>query len=103
MPSRRPAASTMGPPDDPRLRGAVCSMLPATRRPRGPRNACPTAETNPDVARRPRQAGGGRAALGRDGGRIPGEGGHAGGVDGEDSNVTVAVDAAHRAHRGAPV
>ena len=40
-PSRRPSPSTSGPPDEPRGSGAVCSMAPGMRRPRGPRNARP--------------------------------------------------------------
>src|ERR687898_413082 len=49
MPRSRPAVSTTGPPEAPRGRGAVCSMLPAMRRPRGPRKAPPTPETSPKV------------------------------------------------------
>ena len=37
IPSRRPSASTSGPPDEPRGSGAVCSIEPPMRRPRGPR------------------------------------------------------------------
>ena len=36
-PSRRPAGSTSGPPEEPRGSGAVCSIEPPMRRPRGPR------------------------------------------------------------------
>ena len=36
-PSRRPSRSTSGPPPEPRGSGAVCSIAPAMRRPRGPR------------------------------------------------------------------
>src|SRR6185369_3277716 len=42
-----------GPPDDPGASGAVCSRLPAIRRPPGPRNARPIAETVPRVTRVP--------------------------------------------------
>ena len=56
-PSRRPSASTSGPPDEPRGSGAVCSMAPWMRRPRGPRKLRPPEETKPSVARRPRPPG----------------------------------------------
>ena len=41
MPSRRPSASTSGPPEEPRGSGAECSIEPPMRRPRGPRNERP--------------------------------------------------------------
>ena len=56
-PRSRPSESTSGPPDEPRGRGAVCSMAPRTRRPRGPRKLRPSDDTKPGVARRPRPPG----------------------------------------------
>src|SRR5574340_671443 len=47
----RPEASRSGPPDEPGASGAVCSRLPAIRRPRGPRKARAVAETVPSVTR----------------------------------------------------
>src|SRR6187200_2181441 len=52
-PTNFPAASTMAPPDDPGASGAVCSTLPAIRRPPGPRNERETDETSPNVTRTP--------------------------------------------------
>ena len=47
------SASTSALPDEPAASGAVCSIEPAMRRPRGPRKACPTADTSPNVTRGP--------------------------------------------------
>ena len=63
-PSRRPSPSTSGPPDEPRGRGAVCSMAPWMRRPRGPRNERLADETVPKVTRSPRPPGLARANTG---------------------------------------
>src|SRR6185436_12751757 len=57
MPSSCPSPLTIGPPEEPGRRGAVCSTAPATRRPRGPRNARPMPETYPTVTRSPLPAG----------------------------------------------
>ena len=57
MPMTSPSASTTGPPDDPGSSGAVCSIDPAMRRPRGPRNDASVAETSPNVTRSPRPPG----------------------------------------------
>ena len=54
---RLPARSTSGPPELPRGSGAVCSIEPATRRPRGPRKPRPVADTSPNVVRSPRPPG----------------------------------------------
>ena len=56
-PSSRPRASTSGPPEEPRGSGAVCSIAPAMRRPRGPRKLRAAEETKPGVTRRPRPPG----------------------------------------------
>jgi hypothetical protein len=53
IPTSFPSPSTSAPPDEPGARGAVCSMLPAIRRPPGPRNARSIAETSPNVTRTP--------------------------------------------------
>ena len=57
IPSSCPAAFTIGPPEEPGSSGAVCSTLPVMRRPRGPRNARSTPDTNPNVTRSPRPPG----------------------------------------------
>ena len=57
IPSSRPAPSTSGPPEDPRGSGAVCSIAPLIRRPRGPRKLRAVDDTNPGVTRRPRPPG----------------------------------------------
>src|SRR2546430_2321709 len=64
MPSSRPPASRTGPPEEPGSSCAVCSRLPVMRRPRGPRNARSTPETNPNVTRNPRPPGLDRANTG---------------------------------------
>src|SRR5260370_12183 len=64
MPSSRPSASRTGPPEEPGSSCAVCSRLPVMRRPRGPRNARSTPETNPNVTRSPRPPGLDRANTG---------------------------------------
>ncbi len=50
-PTSRPSASSSGLPELPRASGAVCSMLPVTARPRGPRKVRSTPLTNPKVTR----------------------------------------------------
>ena len=57
IPSRRPLGSSSGPPEEPRGSGAVCSIAPAIRRPRGPRKLRAVEDTNPGVTRRPRPPG----------------------------------------------
>ena len=99
IPSSRPSASTSGPPEEPRGSGAECSIEPPMRRPRGPRNERPVAVTRPNVVRRPRPPGSASANTGLparerlDGGRIPGDGGRAAGVDLDHGDVEVGVDA----------
>ena len=93
-PTMRPSASTTGLPDVPLPSGAVCSMAPVTRRPRGPRNERSTADTAPCGDAAAPGDGGHRVdgrALGR-GGVGPGGGGDAAGVDGQDGQVAVGVD-----------
>src|SRR6187399_3015463 len=60
----RPSRPTTGPPDDPGASGAVCSMAPLTRRPRGPLNARSTELTKPSVARMPPSPARARATTG---------------------------------------
>ena len=98
-PSSRPAASTSGPPEEPRGSGAVCSIEPPMRRPPGPRKERPVAETRPKVVRRPRPPGLARANTGvpteTPGGGIvlPGDRRGLAGVDGDRGDVEVGVGA----------
>ena len=92
-PSSLPSGSTSGPPDEPRGSGAVCSIEPATRRPRGPRKPRPVALTRPNVVRRPRPPGLASAstAAPASGGSSPGS--H---VIGVTSAVSTAITATSR-------
>jgi hypothetical protein len=65
MPSNCPLVSRTGPPDEPGSSGAVCSRLPAMRRPLGPRNVRSMPDTKPNVTRSPRPPGLARANTGR--------------------------------------
>ena len=103
----RPSPSTSAPPDEPGASGAVCSTLPAIRRPPGPRNARRHAETRPNVTRDAAADGGrgaedGRAHVERVAG-APGDRRGAGRVDRDDREVAVGVDAGDGAARGSPV
>ena len=103
-PSRRPAASTSGPPEEPRGSGAVCSIEPAMRRPRGPRKPRPVADTRPNVVRRPRPPGLASANTGAPGAgalaaRLPRDGGRVAGVDRDHGDVEVGVRAGDAARR----
>ena len=106
-PSRLPPASTSGPPEEPRGSGAVCSIEPATRRPRGPRKPRPVADTRPKVVRSPRPPGLASASTGAPARRrvagLPGDGLRVAGVDGDDRHVEVGVRPRHAALGRPPV
>ena len=106
-PSRRPSGSTSGPPDEPRGSGAVCSIEPATRRPRGPRKRAPGGGHEPERRAQPAPTGvgerehrravptGSPAGLPRDGRRVAR-------LDGDDRDVEVRVRAGHAAVAASP-
>ena len=106
-PSRRPSASSSGPPDEPGASGAVCSrlppILPAARAPEGALDGADRAERHPSAAAggggpgEDDRPGGGPVAIG------PGDGLCAGRVDRDDREVAVHVDTGEAACRRSAV
>ena len=105
-PTSAPSASSSADPDEPGASGAVCSSEPEIRRPPGPRKARSAEDTKPNETRGPPD---GVAAAANTAAPIvappvgPGDRRRAAGVDLDDREVAVPVDAGDGAAGGAAV